>query len=255
MRTYGVVMEISPSTDPSTSPVTRILTALAALATIVVGVIALLQYLSPPQPIVVNVSPPPIASQSDGELQREIERARLEERAKVERESAARMAEATRLRESEIAKRQPDGSTARESRGPAVDAKPTQIERRAPRAQPGDRVAGLGSDAPLPVVPPLVAATSPLPIEIDSSGCLLVSHTAQGSVPIKTGARICSRETGDYVVISSVSEKEIAYKVNGGFEQYCNPTEHCPLKWSVGQVLFRVRLSNPSEAQLVLSRF
>jgi hypothetical protein len=100
-----------------------------------------------------------------------------------------------------------------------------------------------------------VPAPVALPVETDSSGCLLVSYAAQGSVPIKNGTRICARETGDHVAIVRVTEKEIAFKVNGGWEKYCGPNDQCELNWSAGQVLFRVRLNNPSQAELVLARW
>lgn len=108
------------------------------------------------------------------------------------------------------------------------------------------------------VVPtaPKVAAKSPAPLPPTQyrSGCAIFGGYNQSPIPIRSGTRICSEDGSDSAVIERVTDKEVTYKVNGGFEKACGPGDQCAFLWSSGQLMFRVRLGQ-SQPELVPSRF
>lgn len=228
----GVVMAHEGGTEAPQSGVTRIVAWLVAFSTVAAFVISFLQYMSPAQPVVVTMPPAEVSARSEADIQREVEKARRETLEKVLKEVVAAPA------------KHDGGSVAVPEDRPSVAAEP-------PRASV-DRPSNVTSIEPARSTPVELPSTTKTPptVELDATGCILLSNVLAGSIPVKKGSRVCSRHGGDQAHIVDVSANRITYKVNGGFNRFCDPTELCVLEWSSGEVLFRVRTNSEQSADI-----
>ena len=75
-----------------------------------------------------------------------------------------------------------------------------------------------------------------------AQACIVVKPDFASPIVVGDGTRLCSHDDRDTAVVVSISEKTIAYSVNGDGAIRCSTGELCGMNWSSGSVLFIPRI-------------
>jgi hypothetical protein len=170
----------------------RIMAALVAFFTIVAGIIAFLQYMSPAQPIIITVPTPvpaPPPARSDAEAERILERARGETLEKAPKDTAAAR--------------------------PAPDAPAT--------APPAGKPSAVEEPAP-----PKIAASTPPP---QAKPCIPVGNRIERPIPVSVGTQLCPTPDGVRATIHDITSFGVVYSVPGWKRETCQRSETCTFYW------------------------